>query len=86
MFHVLYRWNYNKHEYDKVVYFETYNFKAAFTDDYDEVINCPGCLKYLTVAQCYISLEYHTEHGFGYGVCPQCYKQEWERRNKYNED
>ena len=28
---------------------------------------------------CYTSREIHTEHGFGYSVCGDCYAREWER-------
>jgi hypothetical protein len=50
---------------------------TIFSDDMDEIINCPLCGKELLFGQGYTSKTIMTPIGFGYIVCEDCYKQEW---------
>ena len=54
-----------------------------YSDDMDEIVNCPHCGKEVTFGSCYTSKEIHTPHGFGYAVCDKCYNMERTRENKW---
>lgn len=82
---ILKKWNYKKHEYDPYEIPDEWNCKT-YSNDMDEIINCPHCGKELKFGDTYTSKEIHTEIGLGYGVCEKCYNNEWLRRNRYEED
>ena len=46
-------------------------------------MNCPHCGKELPYGETYTSKEIHNWVGLGYGVCEECYEEEWKRRKKY---
>lgn len=50
---------------------------SAYEDDMDKVISCARCGRDVTYGDCYTSRQIHTEHGFGYMVCDECYEKEW---------
>lgn len=78
---ILKKWNYKTHKYDDFKVPDEWNCKN-YTNDMEEIINCPHCGKKTPFGECYTSLEIHTPYfGFGYGVCKECYQKEWERRN-----
>ena len=70
------KWDFKKHEYEKVEIPDNYNI-ILHSFDMGRKINCIHCKKELTYGECYTSRRYHTEHGFGYPVCPTCYEEEW---------
>lgn len=51
-----------------------------YSEDMDEVVNCAQCGKEVLYGDCYTSMEVHNHIGLGYGVCPDCYKDEHNRR------
>ena len=75
------KWNYKKHIYEKCMIPEGWNCKT-YSSNMDEIVNCPHCGKELSFGETYTSMEFHTEMGFGYGVCEECYSHEKERRFK----
>ncbi len=78
---ILKKWNYKKHDYDDFEIPDNWNVKTRYVDD-NEIVNCAQCGRKIKHADCYTSLEIHTDIGFGYGVCEWCYEQEWKRREK----
>jgi len=82
---ILRKWNYEKHNYDKYEIPDNWNCKTIAWD-MEEIVNCPHCGKELEFGMTYCSKEIHTDIGFGYGVCQECYDKEWERRRKYESD
>lgn len=76
------RWNYETHEYDPYGVPDEWNVKS-YSDDMDEIINCPHCGKEVTYGSCYTSKEIHTPHGFGYAVCENCYNIEQAIENRW---
>lgn len=78
---ILKKWNYNIHEYKDYKVPKKWNC-LIYSDNMDEVVNCPHCGKELKFGDTYTSLEIHTPFGFGYGVCKNCYEKERERRKK----
>lgn len=73
------KWNYKTHTYDEYNVPDVWNVKT-FSTDMEEEVNCVQCGKKLLFGSCYTSLEVHTEMGFGYAVCEECYGKEWKRR------
>ena len=76
---VLQKWNYKKHDYEDYKVPDEWNVKT-YGNGMEEIINCAQCGKKLKFGDSYISLEVHTEMGFGYSVCEKCYEKEWIRR------
>lgn len=77
---ILQKWDYKLHKYIDVEVPDKYNCKV-YSNDMEEIVNCPHCGKKLKFGETYTSLEFHTTPlGFGYGVCQKCYDKEWERR------
>ena len=58
--------------------YELPEMASAYAGKMDEVIQCASCGRKLTYDMCYTSRQIHTEMGFGYGVCENCYEKEWE--------
>ena len=71
------KWNYKKHEYEP--YKLPGNCKT-YSADMEEIVNCAQCGKKVKFGDCYTSQEIHTEYGFGYAVCKECHRKEWQRR------
>ena len=82
---LLQKWNYEKHKYEPYEVSNECNCKL-YTEDMNELINCPHCGKQLKYGDTYTSMEIHNKMGFGYGVCEKCYNNEWIRRRKYGQD
>ena len=68
---ILKKWNYDNQEYDLVDVGEG-NFKT-YTTNMNEIVNCPHCKKEFKYGDGYTSKEFHTNIGFGYVVCSDCY-------------
>lgn len=80
------KWNYEKHDYDEIEFDDKYNFKT-YSNNMNEIVNCPHCLKEIRYGDSYTSLEYQTpECGFGYAVCGDCHEKEFERRKRHEEN
>lgn len=80
------KWDYPSHSYFTIPITsrEPLNIKT-YSNDMDEIVNCCQCLRPIKFGDTYTSKEIHTELGFGYGVCPECYEKEWERKRKYED-
>jgi hypothetical protein len=78
---ILNKWNYDIHDYEPYEVPDDWNCKT-YSVDMEEVVNCPQCGKKILFGDGYTSLEVHTDMGFGYAVCEQCYEKEWNRRKK----
>lgn len=82
---MLWRWNYETHEYD--LFPVRPEWRCVTTGGDKEVINCPHCGKEILVEESYTSCEIQEQkYGFGYLVCGECSDREWERRRKYRDD
>ena len=79
------KWNYETHEYDPIEVPDEWNI-SLYTDDMEEIVNCPHCGKELPYGETYTSKEIHNWVGLGYGVCEECYEKECKRRNVYRTD
>lgn len=79
------KWNYKTHEYDSIEVPDEWNV-SLYTENMDEIVNCPHCGKELRYGETYTSKEIHNWIGLGYGVCEECYEEEWKRRKKYRTD
>lgn len=73
------KWNVLLHKYEETEIPDSWNCKT-YSDDMDEIVNCPQCGRRLRFGETYTSLEVHTSIGFGFGVCQECYDKEWERK------
>lgn len=82
LFRVLQKWDYQAHEYRSIVVPIGWNCKL-YTDNMDELVNCPHCGKELKFGETFTSEEIHNSAGMGYGVCEECYDHELERRKLY---
>lgn len=78
------RWNYEKQEYDPYEVPDDWKCKT-FSMDMEELVNCPRCGMAITYGSGYTSQEIHTYHGMGYAVCGDCYREESNRRMKYED-
>lgn len=79
---LLNKWNYKAREYEPYEVPDDWNVKT-YSNDMDEIVNCPHCGKSLPFGDCYTSREIHTKFGMGFAVCSECYEQEWERDRQY---
>jgi len=79
---LLNKWNYQKREYEPYEVPDDWNVKT-YSNDMDEIVNCPHCGKPLPFGDSYTSREIHTKFGMGFAVCSECYEQEWERDRQY---
>lgn len=73
------KWNHKTREYDP---YELPEGASCYEDDMEKVVHCAQCGREVPFGDCYTSREVHTRGGFGYGVCRECYEQEWERERK----
>lgn len=76
---LLRKWNYKKRQYDPYEVPDSWNVKT-YTSNMDEIVNCPHCGKEVKFGDCYTSHEIHTQYGFGYGVCEDCYFKDENKR------
>ena len=81
------RWNYDKQAYEPYEISDEWTVRS-YSNDMDEIVNCPHCGRKVTFGECYTSKEIHTECGFGYAVCEECYdmertrEKEWRKREQ----
>ena len=71
------KWNTKTKEYED---YKLPDGAISYTDDLDSVISCAACGKAVTAGDTYTSLEIHTDHGFGFLVCGECYNEELKRK------
>ena len=78
---ILQKWNWSKHTYEDYEVPNNWVCKC-YSDDMNEIVNCPHCGEQITFGESYTSMEIHTDLGFGYAVCLECYTEEWIRRDE----
>lgn len=78
---ILRKWNYLTHQYEPYKVPDDW-YVTAYEADMETNVNCACCGKQITHRQSYCSLEIHTQLGFGYDVCDECYTEERIRRFK----
>ena len=69
------KWNYEKNKYEPYEIPDEWHVKI-YSENMDEIINCPHCGKKVKYGETYTSHEIHTEIGLGYPVCEECYEKE----------
>ena len=72
------KWNYETKSYDE---YELPVGAKIYAED-DVVVSCAGCGEKMVYGDGFCRLEIHTNMGFGYQVCADCYLKEWKRRKK----
>ena len=84
--YVIQKWDYPSHSYFSIPITsrEPLNIKT-YSEDMNEIVNCCQCLKKVKFEDTYTSNEIHTDLGFGFAVCEDCYKEEGERKRKYED-
>ncbi len=79
---ILRKWDYRAHAYRA---FQSPAVKPAlYSEDMELLVDCANCGKELPFGDCYTSKTIHTEIGFGYGVCEDCYAKEIKEYKKWN--
>lgn len=77
------KWDFEKKEYEHV---EISDKCSAYEIDWETKVECPGCGKMIAFGDGYTSKRYHTDLGFGFCVCVDCYEKEWEEESDYRKD
>lgn len=75
------RWNFKTRQYEPYSIPSNWN-TPLYSDHMHEKVNCACCGGELEYGRCYTSRRIHSEHGFGYPVCAECYDEEWESERK----
>lgn len=73
------KWNTETFEYEPYELPGNRPFTLPPTDREAET-NCAGCSKKVIFGKCYTSKTIHSQHGFSYPVCEDCYNKELEKR------
>lgn len=79
---ILNKWNYESMEYERFTVPDNWNCKL-FSDNMEEIVNCPHCGKEFRFGDSYTSMEIHNTFGLGYAVCEECYHNEMTRERTY---
>ena len=79
---ILQKWNYDEQAYETYEVPDDWNVKS-YSEDMDEIVNCPHCGRKVTFGSCYTSREIHTPCGSGYEVCGECYDAERIREEEW---
>lgn len=72
---ILQKWDCENQAYEPYEVPDDWNVKS-YSEDMDEIVNCPHCGRKVTFGSCCTSKEIHTQYGFGYAVCGECYDME----------
>lgn len=81
MKNIVKKWNFRTRQY------EDYNLpdgSCAYNNDMDALVVCANCGGFTTFGKAYTSKRIHSELGFGYAVCENCYSEEVEVELKFN--
>jgi hypothetical protein len=79
---IINRWSFSRHVYDPVDLPDTWH--VVLSSGPDELVNCPECgTEFNGYFDGYTSFRWHTVVGFGYTVCPDCYKDEFNERLRH---
>jgi hypothetical protein len=72
---ILRKWNPNTRQYEPYRIPDSYHV-STWETDMATPVNCAQCGTVLPFGETYTSRQVHTEHGFGFGVCEECYERE----------
>ena len=75
------RWNYRTAKYDEYEVPDNWSVHT-FVPDLDTFVDCAHCGKGLPFGLSMTSFEIHSDMGFGFAVCPNCY--DIEVANRYS--
>lgn len=53
---------------------------SLYETDMDKEVSCCKCGRKIKYGDCYTSREIHTENGFGYSECEDCYFKKGEQK------
>ena len=73
------KWNYGKLTYEDYEVPDEWKV-SVFELDMETLVDCCQCGKEIKIGETYTSQEVHTKMGWGFRVCPECYRSEMERR------
>lgn len=71
------RWNPRKGYYERHTVPEGWKARV-FCADMNELVNCISCGKEITFGSGYCSRQYHSDLGFGFAECKECYDKFWQ--------
>ena len=69
------KWSYKDRKYHPYEVPNTWNVKN-YSSDMDEIVNCAECGKEMKYGEGFCSRLIHSDMGFGYTVCTECYFEE----------
>lgn len=81
---MLRRWNRAAHAYEPYDIPDGWDV-SCYETDMEKGVSCCQCGRRLPFGETYTSLEVHTQHGFGYGVCYDCHMTEIARETAWKE-
>ena len=67
------KWDFKKHCYEDALIDDEC---SLYEIDMNKIVKCPNCNKEVIFGDCYTSKQYHSDYGFGYAVCEECYEKE----------
>ena len=79
----VYKWDFVLREYDEIQ--KDVSESPTICFDMEKIVRCINCGREVAYGNCFTSLRWHTEHGFGYPVCEECHRVEWEEENSIND-
>ena len=77
------KWNFKKREYKPFTPPSPEGNYKAYSDNMEEMVNCPHCDKLIPYGEGFTSRRIHTPTGFGYICCGECYEEEWDLARCY---
>ena len=77
------KWNPKTREYKPYNYPDDW-YISCYENDMDETIDCAGCGEAIRFGSGYTSKQIHTQMGFGYCVCEDCYNRERKEEREAN--
>lgn len=77
---LLQKWDYESHTYKP--FYSPAGHEVMLTGDPDIICRCAECGKKMRYGDGYTSIRIHDKYGFGYAVCRNCSRKEWEERRR----
>lgn len=77
------KWDFKTKQYSK---YTLPPLASTYEPDMNKAIQCASCGKALKVGNGYTSRQIHNAVGFGYIVCEDCYKKEWQEADAANKE
>lgn len=77
---LLQKWDFEKHEY--IPFLSPAGLDAVLIGNKDTICRCAECGTEMLYGDSYTSIRIHDNYGFGYAVCRNCSRKEWEERRR----